>query len=98
MVDLQHFRKWQKQHPNFMTPHIIHLAEIAGVFIVELSEGTDFNHNPIYGVTVFKMCGNTYNNHIPELPKDINKMVRGRQQAERYFNSVILTVKEYCKD
>jgi len=47
------FRKWAKEHPNFMTPTIVKLLEHKG-FIIELSEGTDFKRNRIYGVTSLK--------------------------------------------
>ena len=45
MASIKDFRKWQKEHPNFMTPDIIKVKQIGSLFI-ELSEGIDFNHNP----------------------------------------------------
>lgn len=57
MEDLkEEFRAWQKKHPNFMTPHIIKLLGFDD-FVVELSEGTGINHEPIYGVTLEKRIG-----------------------------------------
>lgn len=45
------FRNWQKEHPNFMTPYIIKLIQKGNDFI-EISEGTDFKNQKIYGVTL----------------------------------------------
>lgn len=48
------FRHWQKEHPNFMTPHVIKTIEHKN-YIIEVSEGTDFNHKNIYGVSLIKV-------------------------------------------
>ena len=54
------FRAWQKEHPNFMTPHIRQTKIVDGV-IIELSEGTDFEHKPMYGVSAAKQIdGSTF--------------------------------------
>ena len=60
MVDTKFYRKWAKDHPNFMTPEIKSLREVAGVYIIELSEGDDFDHKPLYGVTALKMEGSSF--------------------------------------
>lgn len=45
------FRKWAREYTNFMTPNIIKLYE-KGNKIIEVSSGTGFEHEPIFGVTV----------------------------------------------
>lgn len=46
------YKSWQKDHPNFMTPHILGLTQ-KGNTIVELSEGRGFEEERIYGVSAF---------------------------------------------
>lgn len=47
------FRRWQKKHPNFMTPHIDKLF-IKGEDVVEVSSGRGIDNREIYGVTHMK--------------------------------------------
>lgn len=51
MASKKQFRIWAKNHPNFMTPHIVTLYE-KGNKIIEVSSGTGIEHEPIFGVTV----------------------------------------------
>lgn len=54
------FRAWQKEHPNFITPNIKQI-KIVNNFILELSEGTDFEHKPMFGVSAAKQIdGSTF--------------------------------------
>jgi len=85
MVDLKYYRKWAKIHPNFMTPHIISVRD-HGVFVIELSEGTDFNRNPTYGVTLLKMSGSTFE---PVREEGINKVFFSRKDALRHIKNVV---------
>jgi hypothetical protein len=41
---------------NIMTPDVIEYLQ-AGAYIVELSEGTGFSREPIFGVTVLELDG-----------------------------------------
>ena len=41
---------------NFMTPEAVSF-QIAGPYAVELSTGTGFRHEPIFGVTVLELDG-----------------------------------------
>lgn len=72
------FRKWAAEHPNFMTPHIIELIE-HGNELIEISQGTGFNYEPIYGVTMFRWDGSTFRNDIPG-----SQMFRSLQTARQY--------------
>lgn len=47
---------YAKQGKNFMTPDVIEYIDTPR-FLVELSEGTGFDHEPIYGVTVATLDG-----------------------------------------
>ena len=52
------FRKWQINHPNFMTPNILRIRENNGK-IIELSSGRGIEEGTtIYGVTVLEMQNN----------------------------------------
>ena len=53
MTTKTYFRAWAKEHPNFMTPTIIEL-NVKGNYVVEVSEGTGMEGQPIFGVTKLK--------------------------------------------
>lgn len=52
------FSGWQVRHPNFMTPHV-DLILTKGNRVVEMSSGTGFKDEPIFGVTEFEYLGGT---------------------------------------
>jgi len=56
---LSDHRTWQKEHPNFITPHIVSATLYKGN-IIELSSGSGFGGGTIYGVTILKKSGNTF--------------------------------------
>jgi len=74
------FRRWAREHPNFMTPHILKLSQ-RGNFIIELSEGSGFDHKPIYGVTVIEHINNDFKTDT----REYGKMFFTMQEAEDYF-------------
>ena len=47
---IRKFKKWNKEHKNFMTPDVISIKQ-KGNRIYELSEGTGFENEPIYGAS-----------------------------------------------
>jgi hypothetical protein len=48
------FRKWAKDHPNFITPNIVELIEKDNI-IIEVSEGSRMGgEGEMYGVSVAK--------------------------------------------
>jgi len=51
--EIKNYRKWAKENPNFMTPHIISVERHKGK-IIEVSSGSGFNNNTIYGVSIMK--------------------------------------------
>lgn len=63
-----------------MTPHIIKIINIRNI-IIELSEGTDFSNLPIYGISIFAMYGDKYDN-LNHPYTTYSQMVRGRETAD----------------
>lgn len=49
---------WKSQGKNMMTPDIIDYVDAPNGLLVELSQGTGFNHEPIFGVSVADADGN----------------------------------------
>ena len=41
MADLKKFLKWQKEHPNFMTPNVVDLKKSVSGNVIELSQEKD---------------------------------------------------------
>ena len=52
----EEFKAWSKLHPNFMTPKVRRAIAVDDK-VIEVSEGTGFEHEDIYGVSVFKRVG-----------------------------------------
>jgi len=91
------FRTWHKEHPNFMTPHIRQLKAVDN-FILELSEGTDFDHNPMFGVSAIKKTEKGFRivdeigSFKPNMPfNDIS-------EARNHMKSVESKIKECLKN
>ena len=63
------FRSWQKDHPNFVTPHILKLTQ-KGDTIIELSEGRGFTGEGVCGVSAFSWDEDkgTFKN-VPDKPE-----------------------------
>jgi hypothetical protein len=81
------FRIWQKRHPNFMTPNVRKVRQ-DGNYFVELSEGEGFDHKPMYGVSVVHWTGSRFETQGHKY-SDRNKPFYKREDAERYFKTVI---------
>jgi hypothetical protein len=85
------YRQWAKAHPNFMTPHIIRVAQGDDNMIVELSEGEGFDHEPLYGVSVLKYKGNgefTTMTRGNDTDPD-SKCFQDRKEADKHFAKVL---------
>lgn len=74
------FRKWQKQHPNFMTPRIVELLR-KGNKIIEVSEGRFLQDN-LYGVSFFEQAGERDFSLIRE-GQSFNSLTRAKKYAEK---------------
>ena len=77
------FRKWQKEHPNFMTPEIVSLKQVGNFMVAEVSKGTGFEGKPIYGVTLFEY--NPLENKFKTLK---GKMFHNFDNAQKYLKSI----------
>jgi hypothetical protein len=79
------YRKWQKEHPNFMTPYVIK-TERKGDYIIEVSEGTGMNREPFYGVSIIKQDGekfNTQNHPYSEKSKSFYSKTEALSYAQK---------------
>lgn len=65
---------------NFMTPNIIRYQDLPNGYMVELSEGTGFENNPIWGVTVLN-ADRTPNHNACD-------MFRSLKKAERHIKKL----------
>lgn len=79
------YKNWQKKHPNFMTPYVIK-SEEKNNYIVEVSEGEDFNHNKIYGVSLIKRENGTFTSVHDK--SDKSKMFYSRDEAFNHAKKI----------
>lgn len=94
MADLRRYRKWANDHPNFMTPRIVKLYDL-GVYVVEVSEGTDFDNRPMFGVTVAKLSGSNFETQGHKY-SEYNKAFTGfraRAEAFKYASEIKKLIK-----
>ena len=75
------FRQWQKDHPNIMTPHIISITRKGSNKFIELSEGTGFSGENIYGVSVIDKTPEGY--HTRSDVK-LNRMFYSMHEAKEH--------------
>ncbi len=83
MVTRKEYMKWQKQHPNFMTPNVEKVA-IKGNTIIELSSGSGFlGNNKLYGVSVLHKTPAGFKTDNKK-----GKPFHNRRNAEKYFKKL----------
>jgi hypothetical protein len=82
------YKKWQKEHPNFMTPYVIQYVT-KGNKVIELSEGVGFNNEAIYGITVLQKTSDGFRSILSET---WNKMFKNKEEAKKHFNDVVREV------
>lgn len=78
----QLFRRWQADHPNFMTPYILEIIQ-RGNTIIEISEGTGFEHDAIYGVSILDWNGVTFQTRMSG-----GQMFRSLAEARAYARTI----------
>ena len=76
----QLFKKVYGTSTNFMTPNVLKRG-VKGNFAYEISEGTGFNHEPIFGVTLISRLTETAS-------YDLSKKVESLQEANEYLEEV----------
>ena len=74
------FAKAYNGQSNLMTPEVVQLGK-QGKFYYELSRGTGFSGNNIFGVTVLNVEGE-------ERRPDLNKLFSNLSMAEQYIKSL----------
>ena len=92
MASSKQYLAWQKQHPNFITPEVLEYEILPNGYIVELSEGTGFDHEPYYGVTLLI--------HKDEKiavahGEQRNRSGKSRLAMENYYNELIEIVRKW---
>ena len=89
MTTVQVYHQWAQQHPNAMTPRILKIEQV-GDYFIEFSEGSDFDHNPLYGVSVLYWNGQRFTG----LHKfdSFNKSFNNRGEAIQHFAKVKIIV------
>ena len=68
-----------------MTPHVIEFGFVRENVAYELSDGTGFNNNPIYGVSIVKYNPDTRDT---ERLYDESKCLHSISEARRYIESL----------
>jgi hypothetical protein len=91
-MDAQTYKKWQQSHPNIMTPEIKAYEILPNGYIVELSEGTGFEHEGYYGVTLLAYEGDTIATCVGE---DRNRSGTVYSAMLNYYNELITIVKAW---
>jgi hypothetical protein len=64
---------------NLITPDVLGYG-VRGIFAYELSEGTGFGTNPLYGVTVLELTGERRN--------DLSQMFHSIEEADEYIKKL----------
>lgn len=65
---------------NFMTPNVIEYFDLTNGLFIEVSEGTGFNNDPIFGITVINADGTQ--NH------DKSTMFQSKDDAYGYVGTL----------
>lgn len=85
---IQDYKQWAKAHPNFMTPDLISVRK-CGNYFIELSEGSDFNNKPCYGVSVIECVDGEFKSGTTTQSKAFFGST-ARIKAECYFKGLEL--------
>lgn len=92
---IKDFRKWNKEHKNFMTPRILKVKQIKNYFI-EFSEGEGFNnHNLIYGITIIQFKNNSFTTQHDL--KQVSKCFENKRLADDYFFKLCFEIQNEVK-
>jgi len=89
---IKEFRAWHKDHYNFMTPYLKKTKIVNDKTIIELSEGTDFNHKAIYGVTVIIKVDNGFKSDNGL--SNNNKLFYELKEASNYIKTLSVSLME----
>lgn len=87
MAIREEFKAWQKIHPNFMTPKVRRTITVEDK-VIEVSEGMGFEHEDIYGVSVFERVG--------EFKFERDRTYKGK--LFRDFNKALVYAEELARE
>ncbi len=85
------FRKWQKNHYNFVTPKLLRVRVCKDI-VVELSEGTDMEHKPLFGVSLFRHLSTAGFRILKEGDLELNRCFGSRAAATEYLQALVLVL------
>lgn len=68
---------------NIMTPHVMRYQHVGHKIVVELSEGTGFSDDKLYGVTVVRKVDNIW-----KQDHDTSKCFHDYDEAINYINNL----------
>ena len=69
---------------NFMTPEILKFGKIGSNLVFELSQGTDFENEKIYGVTIVEIKEEKTLRRT-----DLSKVFFEKGEATKYINKIV---------
>jgi hypothetical protein len=77
-------REYGEHSRNLITPRIISYGKITPGIAYEISEGTDFNHNRIWGISIAQLM----NDGSTIRRSDLSCMIREYQQVREYVRKL----------
>lgn len=77
-------REYGEYSRNLITPRIVSYGKITPGIAYEISEGTDFNHNPIWGVSIAQLM----NDGSTIRRSDLSCMIREYPQVREYIKKL----------
>jgi hypothetical protein len=83
-LDIIKYKKWQADHPNFMSPNIIKLITKGNNSIIEVSQGRGFEGQKIYGVSIINQTKDGFETD----QSDLNQMFENKDEAINYAKSI----------
>lgn len=81
--DVEDFSKFFNHQCNFMTPTRVSIQR-KGNYIIEVSRGEGFDHNPIYGVTVLERV----KGHLQRPDKDLSKCCHSIKEVDDFIKEI----------
>ena len=87
------FRKWQREHPNFMTP-TLQKFEVIDNHVVELSRGEGFDYEPLYGVSLLSREGENNFSTYAGYTSGVSSAFRDYKKAEEHFDDIVDAVQK----
>ena len=96
MADVLQYKRWQKEHPNFITPHILSVKQ-RDDFFVELSEGTGMEHQPIFGVSILHSKGNGEFETLSRYEEGVSTSFPDKVEAQQHQQKLLSSIAA-CKN